>query len=1646
MHPNFLQCERPFWRGDDFTTCIRRDLIQVLLPSLVVGLSVLWLCISLIHRLASKSRSKGYRKLPTHQNAFGVAAVDDGDSTDDDDDEFAEHLSLRHTMSHGTFTEAKVLAPTGEVVLVVCEVLGASAILGIFIAEVFMGNGDVWNYAGMPLVSGVVRWGYVALLTAFRLWFSVSGGRDLPSLWDHTALIYMFSFIFATVGFRTALIQKEIGTYEAFTITQFALVTLLCMIALSSRRGNKPVELKVIDGLEPSREPLASLFSLASFSWVDGIVWKGYWKPYVLEELWNLREDDIAYSVLSTFRQTKKATTLAVTLLKHFKRDLAIQSAWAVFASAFTFAPTILLRVILQYVQSPEDTPKNVAWLFVVLLFVAASISAIGNGQALFIGRRICIRLRAVIIGEVYAKALRRKAAAGADKELGKKDEKKKVGKKPTDTDKEEEDKDKDNGDQANVGAIINLMAVDSFKVAEVCAYLHFLVAAVPVQVIIAVTLLYQILGWSSIAGIGVMILLLPINYYISSQFSKIQQAIMSTTDKRIHTTNEVLQNIRIIKFFAWEERFGQVVDESRTAELKNLRKRYILWAVAATSWYGSPIIITFLSFLCYTVIEGKDLNAPVAFTALSLFNVLRVPLDQLADMVTNVLQTKVSIDRVEEFLNEEDTEKYTQLKSTEDGDPDAPLIGFKDAGFTWGSKKQVKSKSGISAFQLQELNISFIPEALNIIAGPTGSGKTSLLMALLGEMTSIKGTVHLPGAHSREDLIVDPETGLTDSVAYCAQQAWLVNDTIKNNILFASPYDEERYHAVLIACSLERDLQILDNGDETEVGEKGITLSGGQKQRISLARALYSNSKHLLLDDCLSAVDSHTAKWIYDYCIMGPLMHARTCILVTHNVALCVPLAKHVVVMENGRVSMQGDPETVVDSGALGNDVLLKLGVKSRPASRMPSRVPSYIGIPTDGGDQISQPKPLNGSIDPAGRKDKKSGGETKLEGSVDWKVYKLYLTEMGPWWYWAIVLAIFGAQQMGTVATSFWIRQWALEYETETNEGSNFTTSIVAHGVPSSSLRYSGGCFVSGSCSWAFPAPMSPNTIGVTSNKGKVNVWYYLIGYLLIGLTYTTMSFIREAVVFYGSLRASKRIHERLLHHIMRAKFKFFDSTPLGRIINRFSKDVEAVDQEVAPVALGMVHSLASVIAIVVLISIITPGFLGAGVIISMLYWLIGVFYLRASRDLKRIESIQRSPLYQHFGETLTGVSTIRAYGDERRFVRDNLSKIDAHNRPFFFLWACNRWLGFRVDIAGALVSFFAGVFVVSSVGKIDAGLAGLSLTYAITFTDNVLWVVRLYAMNEQNMNSVERIREYLEVEQEAAEIVPENRPSTDWPESGSVIFSDYSTRYRSDLDPVLKHVSFEIKPFEKVGIVGRTGAGKSSLALALFRSLEAETGKIIIDGVDISKIGLRDLRQSITMVPQDPTLFTGTIRSNLDPFGIYTDGEIFNALKRVQLINEAPEVAAPVAGDDASINKNIFLDLQSAVAESGNNLSQGQKQLLCLARALLKEPKVLLMDEATASIDYTTDTKIQATIRELKSTTITIAHRLNSIIYYDKVLVLDQGRVQEYDHPHNLLKNPEGIFREMCESSGELAQLEDMAKKAYMGTDTLVETAEE
>lgn len=1010
--------------------------LKVLLPLIAVGTSFLFVLSQEIRRRVRLKRNTNSKTTTNgihinggsngHGNGVGYIPNTRVAEEESEDDEVLTmgggRLALAKTATKGSV--AAVDSPRGQYTLLAIELLGIVAVLVInVVAFVLHAYGSKGTLA---TVAGIITWSYILILAGSRLLLSKTKWR-IPRLWNHTATLYSALWLFSIVIFRSAIIHPRSGTAQALVISEFALTTLLFGIAITTRKGNKAVVLEWEGDIEPSREPLASLFSIATFGWVDAIVWQGYKKTFELPDVWNLLPKDKAAAVLADYRQLTKTTALTWHLMRYFRGTLIIQCAYAIFSGLFTFAPTLLLKAILEYIEDPETAPRNVIWLYVILLSFTDILRSLADQQALWIGRKICIRLRAIIIGEIYAKALRRKAAAGTETVLGDKQDKEDAAKGSKlkkffgfGSKKKEDDKKPDSDpttptadptaakgsdEQVNVGTIINLMSVDSFKVSEITAYLHFLLAAAPTQLIVAIYLLYRILGLSSIPGLVVMFILLPVNIGLARGFGRFQKKVMAATDKRIHTTNEVLQNIRIIKFFAWEHRFSKIVNDKRSAELKALRKKYILWAFAVAVWNTVPVIITFFSFLVYTVVEKKPLHASIAFTAISLFSILRVPLDQLGDMIAHVQESKVSVDRIEEFLNEDETEKYEQLGHDSLDEDGTQFIGFKKATFSWGGKETPLDDES-SAFRLMNLDIKFEIGQLNIIAGPTGSGKTSLLMALLGEMTLIEGKVFLPGGgFSREDVKPDSETGLTDSVAYCAQQPWLVNANIKENIMFSAPVDEQRYKDVIVACALERDLEILDKGDETLVGEKGITLSGGQKQRISLARALYSNSKHVLLDDCLSAVDSHTAKWIFDNCIRGPLMQGRTCILVTHNLALCVPQSKYVVYLDNGNIDIQGPAADVIASGKLGDDVN-----KSRPgsagASQVPSRVPSSIG--EESGDTLIEDADSNGkdggkaakvkSADQGAKADAMS--ETKAEGGVKWAVLVLYLKSMGPWY----------------------------------------------------------------------------------------------------------------------------------------------------------------------------------------------------------------------------------------------------------------------------------------------------------------------------------------------------------------------------------------------------------------------------------------------------------------------------------------------------------------------------------------------------------------------------------------------------------------------------------------------------------------------
>lgn len=1155
-------------------------------PLILCAVSLLYLAFQFFREAKASKYYHAYTVLEDPLQPWSLQSPHyDGDDTDSSDDELDrnEHLALHPTISRQTASTTAVTKPRGQITIVVLEEMAVLAALGLHVAIFFTG---AYGHKGrFAAITGIAVWAYIATLASLRLLLSSTSRLSFPKLWYHTAFIYGFQWILTILVFRSAIIHPRSALQQSLTIAVFVLNSILLIIALSSRKGNETVELEYEGDIQPSREPTASVFSLATWSWVDSIVWTGYKKTYELSDVWNLTPKDKAATVIANYRQVKKTSSLAFHLLKHFKRGLLIQGAWAALSGVIAFTPTMLLKLILEYVEEPENTPKNAAWFYVILFFVSGCLSALADGHALWIGRKICIRLRAIVIGEIYAKALKRRAAAGADKVLGEK--KKKTSedesqpgrlkrlltfgrKKKKTAQKDDQKDDEDSADaQVTTGAIINLMAVDAFKVSEICAYLHFLWANTPVMIIGAVTLLYTILGYSSIAGLGMMVFLLPVNIYVSNQFSSIQTLISAATDARIHTTNEVLTNIRIIKYFAWEQRFIGQVNEKRTLELMHLRKRYLLWAIAATVWSGSPILITFLSFFVYTKIENRELVPSVAFTALSLFQILRIPLDQLADMVAHVQESKVSVDRIEEYLNEPETEKYAQLVTHKKDADGLPSIGFENGTFSWGGK-DLQEESAADAFKLMDLNLRFKVGDLNVIVGPTGSGKTSLLMALLGEMTKLKGDVYLPGGRSREDLKLDSDTGLTESVAYCAQQAWLVNGTVKDNIIFASHFDPKRYKDVIVACSLQRDLEILDAGDETLVGEKGVTLSGGQKQRISLARALYSRARHVLLDDVLSAVDSHTAKWIFDKALMGPLMYNRTCILVTHNVSLCLPEAGFAAVLDNGRIAAQGTATEVIDSGKLNEDMS-----KSRPVSRGTSRVPSKVNVPGDEAEEAHHAAgtangSANGLADPKKTPASNTQEETKAEGGVKLSIILMYLKAMGPWYYWVGAAISFAAQQVSSVSTNVWIRSWANAYTDK-----NVQFMGLHHKSPITHVPTYGNCFTSGTCSWNVPFFTQQSArqqysyglmqTSLTQSETEVNSTYYLAVYAILGLGFMVITFINEGFLFAGSLAASRRIHERLIQKITHAKFRFFDQTPLGQLMNRFSKDIEAVDQEV-------------------------------------------------------------------------------------------------------------------------------------------------------------------------------------------------------------------------------------------------------------------------------------------------------------------------------------------------------------------------------------------------------------------------------------------------------------------------------------------------
>ncbi|KAG0190342.1 hypothetical protein DFQ28_002190 [Apophysomyces sp. BC1034] len=1004
---------------------------------------------------------------------------------------------------------------------------------------------------------------------------------------------------------------------------------------------------------------------------------------------------------------------------------------------------------------------------------------------------------------------------------------------------------------------------------------------------------------------------MLPLNHYVSRLLSTTQANVMEHRDRRLVLMNEVLLNLRQVKLFAWEDKWEKRIMEARETELRSIRLTYIYGLFLNILWESLPLLVTIISFWAFTRLEEQQLTASVGFTSIAIFNELQNSLNAIPDTVITLLQAITSFRRIENFLREAEIPQFFADDFKE------KIISFEDATIAWSNATEDlldTEKISPKDFMLEDVNVRFPQNELSLICGSTGCGKTLMMLGLLGETAIVKGRVSFPRgpflAGSTPDIPDSTQSEdwiLSHAVAYVSQTAWLQNASIRDNILFGLPYVGSRYKDVLFACALDRDLSILEDGDQTEIGEKGITLSGGQKARVALARAVYSRAQNVLMDDVLSAVDVPTAEHIYSKCIIGPLMQGRTRILITHNVQLCLAGAAYLVYINN-RV------------------VVSRTVAEWRSSGQLMSIVDNV---------QDDQKPSKEGKEEVEGREEdvvtlNESSNDSHIEAPPKVLVDKEGLSILVPWW----------------------VKKWT--------------------------QAFSGAGTVSPS---AMPATYAgASSLDHTKDSEDKNLGFYFGMYIFIGLSSVIINQIRYAVIFWGSLRGNKKLHAKLLRRVLRTSLRVLDVVPVGRFLNRFSCDLAYIDDKVPGLMMGFVCKCLIVLSSIATVVYVLPIFVAPMLVIAALGVIVGRDYVILSRECKRLESITHSPILNQCSETLTGIATVRAFDATSQFLKEAMDRIDTNVKHFYFMWIANCWISIAVD---------------------------------------------KYAKLETSFNSVERVMEFTDLDQEAPAVTTV-KPPPGWPGRGQIEVQDLEVRYAPNLQPVLKGLTFSIRAREKVGVVGRTGSGKSTLALSLFRFLEASRGSILIDGVNISDIGTSDLRSNLTVIPQDPTLFSGTLRSNMDPFDQFNDTDIVAALRRVYLIPSSAE----------NNEFNIFTNLDTPVSEGGRNFSQGQRQLLCLARAFLKRASVVLMDEATASVDFRMDKTIQRTITSEFSdcTILCIAHRLHTVIEYDRILVLDQGEIKEFASPWELLQDIESLFYKMCQNSGEFEQLVVLAKAKH------------
>ncbi|KAM5224328.1 ATP-binding cassette sub-family C member 8 isoform 9-T9 [Hipposideros larvatus] len=1355
-------------------------------------------------------------------------------------------------------------------------------------------------------------------------------------------------------------------------------------------------------------QPFVNLLSKGTYWWMNAFIKTAHRKPIDLRAIGKL---PIAMRALTNYRQLHEAFDAQAkdtqspqgaraiwrALCHSFGRRLVLSSTFRILADLLGFAGPLCIFGIVDhlgkdnhvfqpktqflgvYFVSSQEFLAN-AYVLAVLLFLALLLQRTFLQASYYVAIETGINLRGAIQTKIYNKIMH---LSTSNLSMG----------------------------EMTAGQICNLVAIDTNQL----MWFFFLCPnlwAMPVQIIVGVILLYYILGVSALIGAAVIILLAPVQYFVATKLSQAQRSTLEYSNERLKQTNEMLRGIKLLKLYAWENIFCTRVEMTRKKEMTSLRAFAIYTSISIFMNTAIPIAAVLITFVGHvSFFKEADFSPSVAFASLSLFHILVTPLFLLSSVVRSTVKALVSVQKLSEFLSSaeireeqcaprepvpqgqaskyqalplkvvnrkrparEDCQGLTgplqSLAPSADGDADNCCVQIIGGFFTW-------TPDGIPT--LSNITIRIPRGQLTMIVGQVGCGKSSLLLATLGEMQKVSGAVFwnssLPDSEMGEDPsperepAADMDVRKRGPVAYASQKPWLLNATVEENITFESPFNKQRYKMVIEACSLQPDIDILPHGDQTQIGERGINLSGGQRQRISVARALYQHTNVVFLDDPFSALDVHLSDHLMQAGILELLRDdKRTVVLVTHKLQY-LPHADWIIAMKDGTIQREGTLKDFQRSECQlfehwktlmnrQDQELEKETVMERKAAEPPQGLPRAMSS----GDGLLQDEEEEEEEAAESEEEDNLSSVLHQRAKIPWRACAKYLSSAG---ILLLSLLVFSQllKHMVLVAIDYWLAKWT---------DSALTLSPVAR-----------NCSFSQECS--------------------LDQTVYAMVFTVLCSLGIMLCLVTSVTVEWTGLKVAKRLHRSLLNRIILAPMRFFETTPLGSILNRFSSDCNTIDQHIPSTLECLSRSTLLCVSALAVISYVTPVFLVALLPLAIVCYFIQKYFRVASRDLQQLDDTTQLPLLSHFAETVEGLTTIRAFRYEARFQQKLLEYTDSNNIASLFLTAANRWLEVRMEYIGACVVLIAAVTSISNSlhRELSAGLVGLGLTYALMVSNYLNWMVRNLADMEIQLGAVKRIHGLLKTEAESYEgllepsLIPKN-----WPDQGKIQIQNLSVRYDSSLKPVLKHVNALISPGQKIGICGRTGSGKSSFSLAFFRMVDTFEGRIIIDGIDIAKLPLHTLRSRLSIILQDPVLFSGTIRFNLDPEKKCSDSTLWEALEIAQL---------------KLVVKALPGGLDAIITEGGENFSQGQRQLFCLARAFVRKTSIFIMDEATASIDMATENILQKVVMTAFAdrTVVTIAHRVHTILSADLVIVLKRGAILEFDKPEKLLSRKDSVF---------------------------------